>query len=44
MAGDYPPDQRGWRERHPEILTAGYTIAGLLSRGAADCGRVLVYV
>jgi hypothetical protein len=28
MAADYPPEQREWRSRHPEILTAGYTPAG----------------
>lgn len=27
MAADYPPEQRQWREEHPEILTAGYTLA-----------------
>ena len=25
MAADYAPEQREWREAHPEILTAGYT-------------------
>jgi hypothetical protein len=24
MAGDCPPEQRRWREQHPEILTEGY--------------------
>jgi len=28
MAADYPPEQREWREQHPEVLTAGYTVDG----------------
>ncbi|HWI97102.1 MAG TPA: hypothetical protein VNS60_13645 [Solirubrobacterales bacterium] len=28
MAADYPPEQREWREQHPEVLTVGYTIDG----------------
>ena len=27
MAADFPPEQREWREQHPDILTASYTPA-----------------
>jgi hypothetical protein len=27
MAANYPPERREWRDRRPEILAAGYTLA-----------------
>lgn len=38
MATDYPPEQREWREQHPEILTAGYTPAG------SEPGRTCLWI
>jgi hypothetical protein len=46
MSPNYPPEQRPWREAHPEVLTAGYTVARLESsrlplEGRKGSGRLV---